>query len=84
MTEYQQKKKGVELGHFEYRYKIRTAMIAGILFVLLSHRTAYKILDILIGVFTNKLNILADDDCNPHIIGNIIMSLIVTIIVFMV
>lgn len=73
-----------DLGHFQYRNKFRTALTAGVLFILLSNHNAYKILDIIVNIFTNKLNILSEDDCNPHIIGTLLMTIIVTIIVFMV
>lgn len=84
MQENLHKKGKNDLVSFEYKYKIRTAIIAGFLFMLLSNKNAYKILDIILNIFTNKINIFSDEDCSPHIIGIIIMSFIIAIIVFMV
>lgn len=66
---------------FQYSRKIKLGVIAALLFLLLSNKVAYKILDIVINVFTNNVRVIDDNEC-PQIMGTMIMSLIVGIIIF--
>lgn len=66
---------------FHYSRKIKLGVIAALLFLLLSNKVAYKILDIVLNVFTNNVRVIDENEC-PQIIGIMIMSLIIGIIIF--
>lgn len=71
----------IKLDDFHYSRKIKLAVIASVLFLLLSNKVAYKILDIILNVFTNNVKVIDDNEC-PQIIGIMIMSLIIGIVIF--
>ena len=56
--------KNVRNDTFQYKNKIKAAVIVFILFILLSHKVAFKILDLILKVFSNNVNILDDDENN--------------------
>jgi hypothetical protein len=66
---------------FSYTSKIRFAFIVFILFIILSHKVAFKVLDLILKVFANNINILDADD-NPLFVGTIIMAIIFAIFIF--
>jgi hypothetical protein len=70
-----------ELDDFQYSRKIKSGVIATILFLILSNKVSYKILDIIINVFTNNVSVIDDNEC-PQIIGTMIMSVIVGVVIF--
>jgi hypothetical protein len=67
---------------FQYRNKFRSGIYATVLFILLSQKVSYKILDLVIKVFYNRIDIIDSDD-TPQFIGTIIMALLVGIIIFL-
>jgi hypothetical protein len=66
----------------QYINKFKTAIYATILFIILSLPTAYKILDMLIKIFTNKIDIIDDECDSPLPLGRGIMALLIGILVF--
>lgn len=66
---------------FQYINKFKSAIYASILFILLSHKVAYKVLDLIIKVFTNNLDVIDDND-NPLILGTLIFAAIIALIIF--
>jgi hypothetical protein len=66
---------------FSYTSKIRCAFIVFILFIILSYKVAFKVLDLILKVFANNINILDADD-NPLFVGTIIMAIIFAIFIF--
>ena len=70
-----------KIDDFQYSRKIKLGVIAALLFLLLSNKVAYKILDIVINVFTNNVRVIDENEC-PQIMGIMIMSFIVGIIIF--
>ena len=48
---------------------------------MLSHTVSYKILDLIIKVFSNSIDII-DENENPLILGTIIMAFLTAIIIF--
>lgn len=71
----------IKLDDFQYSRKIKLGVIAAVLFLILSNKVAYKILDIILNVFTNNIKVIDDNEC-PQIIGTMIMSIIVGIVIF--
>jgi hypothetical protein len=67
---------------FQYVSKFKSALYASVLFILLSHKVAYKVLDLILKVFTNSIEVI-DDNENPQILGSIFMALIVGLVVFL-
>ncbi len=64
-----------------YAIKAKIALYCIILFVILSQKSTYKILDFIIKTFRKDTNDIIDDDDNPLIFGLGIMSLIFAIII---
>jgi hypothetical protein len=69
------------IGDFQYVNKFKSALYVFILFIILSHKVAYKVLDIILKVFTNNIEVI-DNNENPMILGTIIMSFILAFIIF--
>ena len=67
---------------FQYISKFKSALYASVLFVILSHKVAYKVLDLILKVFTSSIEVI-DDSENPQILGTIIMAIIVGFVVFL-
>jgi hypothetical protein len=68
-------------GSFQYVNKFKSALYASILFVLLSHKVAYKVLDLIIKVFVSSIDVI-DENENPQILGTIIMALVIGFVIF--
>jgi len=64
-----------------YVIKIKIALYCIILFIILSHKNTYKILDFIIKIFRRDTNDIIDNDGNPLIFGLGIMSLIFALII---
>lgn len=64
-----------------YVIKIKIAFYCIILFIILSQKSTYKILDYIIKTFRKDTNDIIDEDDNPLIFGFGIMSLIFAIII---
>lgn len=70
-----------KLEDFQYSRKLKLGIIASVLFLLLSNKVAYKILDIIVNVFTYNIRVIDDNEC-PQIIGTMIMSIIIGVFIF--
>jgi len=70
-----------KMDDFQYMYKLRSAVCVFILFLLLSNKVAYKVLDIIAKVFSNNINII-DDQENPQFMGTFIMAVIIAFVIF--
>lgn len=66
---------------FQYVSKFKSAIYAAILFILLSHRVAYKVLDLIVKVFTSSIDII-DENENPQILGTLIFACIIAAVIF--
>ena len=66
---------------FQYSRKLRSAIYVFILFSLLSQKVSYKILDIIVKVFSNTIDITDDND-NPTFIGTVGMATICSMFIF--
>lgn len=77
-----QKPKDTNKVYNEYSTKFRSAIYAAILFILLSHRVSYKILDIILKMFTSRLEAI-DEEENPVLMGTIIMAGLIGLIIFL-
>lgn len=66
----------------DYIAKFRSAVYAFVLFLLLSSSPAYKILDIVLKLFTNNIEIIDEECMEPSILGRIIMGALLAIGVF--
>ena len=69
------------LDDFEYKSKIRSSIISAILFMILSNKVSYKILDIITSSISQSISVI-DDEENPLFLGTIIMAVVIAIIVF--
>ena len=65
-----------------YIAKFKSAVYVFILFLLLSSGSAYKILDIVLKLFSNNIEILDEDCMEPSLLGRIIMSGLMALIIF--
>jgi hypothetical protein len=75
-------KKTDESPYQKYINKFKTAIYASILFAILSLPTAYKILDMIVRMFSNKVEIY-DEECeSPLALGRAFMALLIGIIIF--
>ena len=70
-----------KMGDFQYINKFKSAAYAFVLFILLSHKVAYKILDLIIKVFTNNVEVI-DEMENPMMLGTIIMAILMALVIF--
>jgi hypothetical protein len=78
-TETDEKKE--ELQHkFQYKTKLRIAIIGFILYLLLSTTTSFKILNLIIDQFIN-IKIINEQN-EPLILGKFIMAFIIALILF--
>lgn len=66
----------------DYIVKFKTAVYTFALFLLLSSSSAYKILDIVLKLFTNNVEILDEDCLEPSLLGRIIMAGLLALIIF--
>ena len=67
-----------KLPEFEYKMKLKAAIIGAIFYILLSTKTAFKILGIL---FNNSLQLLNDKN-EPSILAKIIMAIMIAFFIF--
>lgn len=78
---YKKKEFSEEIEKFQYKNKFKTALIGFILFIILSHNVSYKILDLIIKLFTNRNDII-DENMNPLPLGIFINAVIIAFILF--
>jgi hypothetical protein len=74
-------KNGSKINNTYYATKLRVAVVAFVLFLLFSQNVAYKILDIVVQLFNNRIQVI-DEDENPLFIGTFIMGVILALIIF--
>ena len=67
--------------NISYIYKFKIAIYCFILFVLLSNKNTYKILDIIIKIFRRDTNDIIDQNGEPLIFGICISGLIFSILI---
>jgi hypothetical protein len=80
--EFEKKKTGqTRDDSFQYINKLRSALLASLLFLILSNHVSYKILDLIFSSFSNNQHVL-DDENNVTFVGNFTMALIIAILVF--
>lgn len=66
---------------FLYGLKIRTAIIGFILYLLLSGKTAFRILNIIISSIVNNIEII-NEQKEATLLGRLIMAIFIAIILF--
>lgn len=66
---------------FFYSLKLRTALLGFILYLLLSGRTAFRILNIIISSIVNNVEII-NEQKEVTLLARIIMGIIIAIILF--
>jgi len=66
---------------FLYVFKMKTAIYCFILFILLSNKTAYNILNMILTTFFNRIDILNDKN-EPTSLAIFIMAILFAIIIF--
>jgi len=72
-------KKKNDLIDFQYSSKLRSAFIAFFLFILFSNNVSYKILELIIGTFSNVT--ITHDGC-PNFLGIFVMASLLWVIIF--
>jgi|LakMenE01Jun11ns_1017448.scaffolds.fasta_scaffold9117762_1 hypothetical protein len=78
MNKNKEKENKKELPEFLYAMKIKTAIYAFVLYLLLSNNTAFKILNM---IFNNSI-VLINDKNEPSILARFIMAFIIAAILF--
>jgi hypothetical protein len=78
MNKNKEKENKKELPEFLYAMKIKTAIYAFVLYLLLSNNTAFKILNM---IFNNTI-VLINDKNEPSILARFIMAFIIAAILF--
>jgi hypothetical protein len=73
-------KKEEKIHYFQYKTKLRIAIIGFILYLLLSTPTSFKILNLIIDQFIN-IKIINEQN-EPSILGKFIMAFIIALILF--
>lgn len=66
---------------FQYKNKFKSAVYVFVLFILLSNKVSYRILDIIVKVFSNSIDVI-DENENPVFLGYFIMAFLMALIVF--
>jgi len=66
---------------FFYTLKLRTALIGFLLYLLLSGKTAFRILNIIISSIVNNIEII-NEQKEATLLARLIMSFIIAIILF--
>lgn len=74
-------KKLKEMPSFPYTAKFKTSVYAFILFIVLSHKVFYKIINIIFGIFTSRNDII-NHDGDPMPLGVFINAFIMAILLF--
>lgn len=65
----------------EYSTKFKSAVYAAVLFILFSHKVAYKILDVILKLFSNRIEVIDDDEV-PQLLGTLILAALIGFIIF--
>tara|TARA_B100000795_G_scaffold269488_1_gene259016 strand:- start:1020 stop:1277 length:258 start_codon:yes stop_codon:yes gene_type:complete len=64
--------------------KFKTALYGFIIFIILSTKVSYKILDIIIKIFRPSTNDIIDSNDNPMTLGIVLNAFIFSVIIFLV
>ena len=64
-----------------YIYKFKIAIYCFILFIILSNKNSYKILDIIIKTFRQDSSDIINENGKPQLFGIIIMGIIFSILI---
>jgi hypothetical protein len=64
-----------------YTGKFKTSVYVFVLFILLSHQVAYKILDMIVKIFMNNIEI-TNEYGEPLPLGVLIMGIIISLVIF--
>lgn len=78
---YVQKDQNKILNDFQYKNKFKSAIIAFILFIVLSNKVSYKVLNIILTSFNNSIEVLNENE-EPLILGTVILAFILGIVIF--
>lgn len=70
--------------NLNFVYKFKIAIYCFILFILLSNKNTYKIIDIIIKIFRKNTNDIIDENGEPLIFGICISALIFSLIILFV
>lgn len=65
-----------------YIAKFKSAVYAFLLFLLLSSSSAYKILDIVMKLFSNNIEVIDEECMEPVLLGRIIMAGLMALVIF--
>lgn len=76
-----QTQKNNELVNFSYVNKFKTAFYGFVLYILFSQKITFKIINMILGLLTNKAEIIDDND-EPLPLGLFINGCIIAIILF--
>ena len=68
--------------NISYIYKFKIALYSFILFIILSNKNTYKILDIIIKIFRKTTNDIIDENGNPQILGTGLIALLFALLIF--
>ena len=71
-----------KLQDFQYKNKLRSGIISFILFLVLSNKVSYKVLNVILSAFNNSIQVI-DDDENPLMLGTVILGIIFGLIIFL-
>lgn len=77
----QQENNKKDLPSFSYTSKIKTAVYGFILFIVLSNKISYKIVNLIFSLFTNRQEIINEYD-EPMPLGILINAFILAFILF--
>ena len=70
-----------ELDNFSYISKFKTAIYGFFLFIILSQKISYKIISMIIGLFTDRAEIINQDE-EPLPLGQFINCIIMALVLF--
>ena len=72
----------IKLADFEYKNKLKSSVIAFILFIVLSNKVSYKILDLIVKLFSQSIEVM-DETETPIFLGVFIMAMIIAVVIFL-
>ncbi len=76
------KKENVKIVDFQYKNKLKSAVYAFILFIVLSNKVSYKILDLIVKMFSQNIEVM-DETETPIFLGVFIMAVIISVVIFL-
>ena len=83
MNSFSSNEKQEKIMKFQYKLKLRTAIIGFILYLLLSTTTSFKILNLIFNQFiSSHYETIINEKNEPSFIAKLIMAFIIAIILF--